>query len=136
MDENGDVQLILPNDPDVQSGYDVFRNQTGGLSVFSSYDSQFNLVSRDYSLDKSVKKTRYFWNPRQRKEFEERSVKKFYQSVSIGLPNFDCSKVNPATKIMVSGGSLPEINGQYALIGEVVTFSTTDFSNYNGSVIC
>ena len=135
-DESGNVQIYLPNDPEISSRRDVYFNQIGGTAVFSSYDSEFNLVTRDYSNDPSVKKTRYFWNPMQKASYESRFLATFYQSISIGLPNFDPNAVTPATKITVSGSGLDEINGQYALIAEAIFFSTTDFSNYTGTETC
>lgn len=136
LDDEDDVQLYLPNDPDISSTHDVYFNSIGGTAVFSSYDSEFNLVTRDYSNDSSTKKTRYFWNPLQKASYESRFLASFYQSISVGLPNFDPNIVNPGTKIIVSGSDLDDINGQYALIAEAIFFSTTDFSNYTGTETC
>lgn len=132
MDENGDLQMYLSADPDSTNEYDLYRDTIGKRSVFSSYDNEFNLITRDYTNDGDTNKTRYFWNNMQNSVYENRAMSAFYKDIRVALTNFDPSLVTPATFITLSGSSA-DLDGDYALKSSVVVYTTTDFSNYTSS---
>ena len=136
IDENEDIRFYLKNNPLFFSNHDVYKNKIGTQTVFNSYDDNFNLISRDYNNKEiSKNKTRYFWNPKRYSYFENSEMNRFYQFCSLKYENIDPTLFNPGTRIYITGSELEEINGQYALLGINIYFSSLDYVTYSNSII-
>src|SRR5574344_1726761 len=135
-DENDNIQIYLPSNPMYVSKYNTYRHSTGGQTIFNTYDDNFNLISRSYSNDESVAKTRYYWNNDRLAMFEKTDLTKVFGFISLKLNNIDPSIIDPDTNFSIAGSELPELNNnQLILLGQEIYFSSTDYKNYNDSII-
>lgn len=134
-DDAGNVFFYMKNSPALASIYDIYRNKTGGQTVFGSYDDSYNVTTRSYHNDDAVAKTRYRWNEQKDKSFETRLLNDISQMVPISIDNLDPMLIDPATKITINGSDIPTLNAQYALMDKTFSATTTDFTNYTGMLM-
>jgi hypothetical protein len=132
LDENDNVTVYLDANPMFISNYDVYRNTTGGTTVFNSYDDNYNIATRNYNNDPNVKKTRYTWNDKQNAIFEGQDLNNVSQIITCSIDNFDPSYISPSTKVNINGSDVDEINSQYNLLSKQFSMTTTDYINFTG----
>ena len=132
-EDDNKIIIYLKNIPTTFNNHDVYRDTTGNNHVSNSYDDNFNIVSRSYSLE-GKDKTRYVWNTQKDKVFETKHLYDIYIISSIVINAIDPTMINPGTKITISGGDISSVNGQYALLNKLFICKTTDFVNYTGQL--
>jgi len=139
VDENNNVKVYLENNPLFMSTTDIYRYTSGEKIVFNSYDDNFNLVSRTYNLNETGNtgndiKTRYKWNENKKQDYETRDLNSVFLHTQHQLRNIDPTYFAPDTMISITGKS-EQINGQYALIEMDEYYSTSDYKNFNNTII-
>ncbi len=138
VDDNENVQKYLDTNPVFFSKKDISGYKKGNKIIVSSYDDNFNLVTRQYNDDTSASdmKTRVIWNKEQAQSFERSYNNRITEISQISLANFDPTYIEPDTMINISGSEQAFINGTYILSGIDVYFSSEDKKTFSNTVSC
>lgn len=135
------VKLTVVNAPQFGSYKKIREDELGITTIFSSYDSSYDLVSRMVTDDASEttdnNKKRYFWNSYNNKFFENsfiNTMKSTAEAASIPIKNIDPNYFNPSTKVIIRSSKLDYINGEYAIMEKAYVFSTGDGVHFNDTI--
>lgn len=134
-DEDGNIRMYLDANPMMSITDDVYRNMTGGQMVFSSYDSNYNLVSRAYRPSDITTKTRYYWNADMGSRYEESELREMHKFVTVTLRNMDPTYIEPDTAATITGSDIADLNGEYAVTGSTIFYTTADHKTFTDAIM-
>lgn len=137
VDDDENIQKYLDSNPLYFSKKDINGYKYGDRTIISSYDENFNLVTRQYGAsDTEDKKTRVVWNTEQNETFEHAYLNTINAFSQLSLSNFDPTYIEPDTMVIVSGSLQSFINGTYILSGMDIFFSSEDQKTFSNSTTC
>ena len=134
LDENDDGDIYYRNTPTIGNSEDLQANLIGNEMVATSYDNNFNLVTRNYTNEHDYKKVRYYWNNKKTKVAELGILSQFTQTTSLTFGNIDDSLFEPSTRIQINGSSYSSANGPYSIIFKYFVYSSSNFKTYTNTV--
>lgn len=134
-DSTEETDIYLKNTPAIGNGDDLYGNDIGTEAMMGSFDEGYNLVSRSYEPGYgSTKKIRYFWNERRTEATELGAIRELTKMMTLTVPNFDPSMVDPGTNVTLSGSTIEYANGRYALYQKIYSMTSQDFKYFTSSV--
>ncbi len=133
-DDDGNMMIRLDTNPIMMMNEDSYRNSTGGQMVFSSYDDNYNLVSRTYNTSDITGKTRYYWNADAGSAYEMAELSAIRKFTTITLRNMDPTYIEPDTEATITGSSIDDINGEYAAVAASLFYTTTDHKVFTNAI--
>lgn len=122
--------------PEILEGTKIISHATGNSTTFSSYDENFNLVTREASNTLSYNKERFFWNDL-RNQGDENAVLTTSQLgtyTNISLNDVDPSKFTPLTNVKIAAEEYPSVSGDYIISECSYIFTTRDYKYFSNTL--
>ena len=115
--DNGNIYIQDLNTPSIVTGGKVTSYDLGSDVTFAAYDDVYNVVTREYSNNKSFKKKRIFWNPDNRIANENNLYvgSTRTEAFSYILTNINPYRIGPRTLFRVISPH-PQVAGDYSVI--------------------
>lgn len=132
---NNNLKISSRYVPSISYEPKVISHASGSDAIFYSYDTSFNLTKSTKENENSYKKTRYFWNDKLYKQFENINMYKTDISLAISLSNINPQLITPYTKIRLIAQNYKNIEGDYSPTEVSYVFTTGNKKYYSNTLV-